>query len=175
MESCFRLGTFKEIIQEYSGGAVRIGNKELIYGTTNLECVLSKTDSAYPEDMDMLLLNENADPVAIFEFKKHTLSPDVSDQKLSNYYPNPDRRKYDRLAIFKEYVFNRLAIDVPIILFYYPSNPVGEYCRVEVLTGSAGNLKVKAGGKFKLPVDTSDSEQQRILNLIPKIIKLYKK
>ncbi|MBB6240009.1 hypothetical protein HDC90_004671 [Pedobacter sp. AK013] len=167
------IGAFKSVIQTYSGGAVRIGNKGLIYGTTNLECALSKTDSAYPGDLDMLLLDENGIPVAIFEFKKHTLSADVSRQTLSNYYPNPDGRKYDRLAIFKEYILAKLGHDIPIILLFYPTNPLAEYGRAEVLTGSPGGLKAKAGGKFRLPQDNSENEYERIINLIPKFIKLY--
>ncbi|WP_141202024.1 hypothetical protein [Sphingobacterium cellulitidis] len=124
--------------------------------------------------MDMLLLNQNAEPVAIFEFKKHTLSPDVSGQTLSNYYPSPDGRKYNSLAIFKEYFFNHLGLDIPIIIIFYLSNANGKFGRAEALTEGPGNLKVKAGGKFSLPVDTSHAEQQRILSLIPKIIKLYR-
>lgn len=167
------IDSFKEIIRAYSGGPVHVGNKGLIYGATKLECMLSRTDSAYPGDMDMLLLNGNAEPVAIFEFKKHTLSPDVTHQTLSNYYPKPDARKYDRLAIFREYILNKSGHDIPITIFFYPSNSLGEYCRVEVLTGEPGKLKVKANKRFKLPIDKSQNEMGRIVSLIPKIVNLY--
>lgn len=165
------IDNFKTLIKKYSGGPVYVGNKGLIYGTTSLECFLSKTDSAYPGDMDMLLLNENADPVAILEFKKHTLSPDISGQTLSKYYPNPDARKYDRLMIFKEYVLKRTGHDIPLIVFFYPSNSLGEAGRAEVIAGAAGKLFTKFSAKFILPVDNSDREYARMSGLIAKILK----
>ncbi|MEH3113197.1 hypothetical protein [Pedobacter terrae] len=166
------IGNFKAAIQTYSGGRVYVGSKGLIYGTTNLECELSKTDSAYPGDMDMLLLNEDADPVAIFEFKKHTLSNDVSTQTLSNYYPHKDGRKYDRLAVFREYILEKSGCNVPMLILYYPSSSKGEYGRVELVDGTPGKLTVKASGKFKLPIDKSSAEFERMANLIPKFIAL---
>ncbi|TBO42246.1 hypothetical protein [Pedobacter kyonggii] len=167
------IGIFKGLIKQYSGGPVNIGKKGLIYGTTNLECMLSHTDSLYPGDMDLLLLDDNSVPLAILEFKKHNLSADVSAQTLSKYYPMPDGRKYDRLAIFREYILKSSGTNIPIIVVFYTTYATGEYFRVEVLTGAAGSLKPKKAGKVKSPTDKSRKEFLRVANLLPKIINLY--
>ncbi len=89
----------KNDIQRLSGGPQEIGSKGLIFGTSTLECYLSHTKSLYPGDADMVLTNINNEPIAILEFKKHTLKTPIKDQKISNYYPKSDRKKYDRLLL----------------------------------------------------------------------------
>lgn len=103
----YSLSGFKELIKSHSGGPVSIGSKGLIYGTSRLECSLSKTDSLYPGDADLLLLNEDNKAVCILEFKKHTLSSPISEQCFTNYYPRPDGRKYKRLALLRDYLASK--------------------------------------------------------------------
>jgi len=164
---------FKALIRKNSGGAVHVGNKGLIYGTSGLECSLSHTDSAYPGDIDLLVLDNQSEPIAILEFKKHTLSADVSKQTLSDYYPVPDARKYNRLAIFKEYIANKTGRDIPIIIIFYPSNAAGDDGKIEILSGKPGTLVVKKGGLFRLPKEKTALAFLRIVNLLPKLIGLY--
>ena len=47
--------------------------------------------------------------LAILEFKKHSSNqkyPNLEDQTLSNYYPTPDGRKYDRLSLLGKQLRN---------------------------------------------------------------------
>ena len=78
----YSLSEFKELIKSHSGGPVSIGSKGLIYGTSRLECSLSKTDSLYPGDADLLLLNEDNKAVCILEFK-NTHYPVLSRSNVS--------------------------------------------------------------------------------------------
>lgn len=144
------LENLKTSIQKHSGGPVKIGSKGLFYSTSNLECHLSRTDSLYPGDVDLIILDKEGDPVCILEFKKHTLDTSISDQKLSNYYPKPDGRKYNRLAILKEYLSKKNG-DIPIFIVYYPTKASFREGRLELLKGEAGNLFTRAASNFPLP------------------------
>lgn len=142
------LAGLKDEIKTKSGGVVNIGDKGLIYGTSCLECALSKTDSLYPGDMDLILFeNETSLPVGILEFKKHNLSTSLTEQKLSNYYPHPDKRKYDRLNIFR----NKFFPDVPIIVLYYSTDPAYDYVVAEHI-GEADHV-LKSIKRGRLPFD----------------------
>lgn len=137
----------KRVIKACSGGPVTIGSKGLVYGTSRLECSLSKTDSLWPGDADGVLLNENYDPVAILEYKKHTKSGKIPDQKLSNYYPRPDKRKYDRLVSLRNY----LNADLPIVVIYYPTKRHLKKVKIEIIEGTHGNLQTVRSGIYDLP------------------------
>jgi len=127
----------KEAIKRNSGGPVSIGSKGLTFGTSSLECFLSRTDSLWPGDIDSLVLNKLPNPVAIIEYKKHTLDTDIKDQELSNYYPYPDERKYKRLWLFKE----RLAkFAVPLIVCYYSTNFREKSVKLELIDGTKDKL-----------------------------------
>ena len=47
---------------------------------------MSKTDSLYPDDADLLLLNEGNKAVCIFEFKKHTLSSNAFSLRATDSF-----------------------------------------------------------------------------------------
>ncbi|MEO6820255.1 MAG: hypothetical protein ABI266_01350 [Ginsengibacter sp.] len=141
---------FETTIRNHSGGSVQIGSKGLIYGTSNLECYLSHTNSLYPGDADMIILDENCKSICILEFKKHTLNSSIESQQLANYYPDPDGRKYNRLAILKEYLKPYNA-NIPLLNIYYPTRSHFKEGRLELLKGSADNLSTKAASNFALP------------------------
>ncbi|CAN5820608.1 hypothetical protein BH10BAC2_BH10BAC2_27230 [soil metagenome] len=162
----------KNLIRQHSGGPIQIGAKGLIYGTSNLECHLSHTDSLYPGDVDLIILNNESKPLCILEFKKHTLNNSISLQRLSNYYPNPDGRKYNRLAILKDYL-NETGLNVPIFIVYYPTNPAFTEGRLELLQGNIGNLSTKVASNFDLPVDNSNEEYIKIINKLVKAIEYH--
>lgn len=146
--SCHRLtlGQLMGLIQKHSGGPVKVGSKGLMYGTSRLECFLSKTDAAWPGDVDALLVDSSAnfEAKAIFEFKKCTNRARVAfcNERLGNYYPHPDKRKYDRLAFLGE----RLSADgaLPIHIVFY-SNQADErrlIFEIAELSGRSSELRV---------------------------------
>ena len=166
---------FKKIIQRNSGGPVQMGTKGLIYGTSCLECLLSHTDSLYPGDVDLLLLDENNIPKAVVEFKKHTLLTSIDDEQLSKYYPRPDARKYERLAILRDYlcVINAHKMKLPILVVYHPTQPESSVGRLELIEGEPGKLKALAASNFKLPADHSSAQILPVVYKTMKAIKWY--
>ena len=163
---------FKLIIQANSGGPVSIGHKGLIFGTSNLECALSQTDSLYPGDIDLLLLNDANEPVAIIEYKKHTLSSSINDQNLSKYYPKPDGRKYDRLAILRDFL-NANNISLPVIIIYYPIEEGFKQGRMELVKGPVGKLSSFAASNFKLPANNLSEQKLPVILKTLKAIHYY--
>lgn len=144
--SCERLDLQQlcALIQKHSGGLVRVGKKGLIYGTTRLECFLSNTDAAWPGDIDALLVDTKNGYAAkaIFEFKKCTNRARVSfdDETFPNYYPSPDRRKYDRLLSFGR----RMAPEggLPIHLVFYSNQEMEKRLIIEIITSNGDQAKV---------------------------------
>lgn len=106
-------------IQAHSGGRVVVGTKGLTYGTSAVECYLSKTDAAYPGDVDAVIVNESGVAQCIIEFKKHTLNDRVEDHLVSRYYPQPDGRKYRRLDCLVHHYQQLNQIELPFVLFYF--------------------------------------------------------
>jgi hypothetical protein len=160
-------------IQENSGGPVRIGSKGLFYGTSRLECFLSKTTSLYPGDADLVLLDTEGKAKCVIEFKKHNLNSDITHQKISNYYPRPDGRKYDRLETLREFLSK--AEKIPLIIIYYPTNTKEKFGVIEVITGSTGNLKTMASRKFELPSINKISEMITTVKIVLRGVEFYKK
>ena len=139
-------------IRQLSGGPVRIGEKGLTLGLTTLECYLSNTDAAWPADADLVLVDSNRTSFAIIEFKKHTPSSRFSfaDQKLSNYYPGPDSRKYDRLAIFRDFLSGN-APSLPMIVVYYSTIPAINQVQLERVEGADRGLTATKSEFVPLP------------------------
>ncbi len=137
----------KRKIQSLSGGPVQLGSKGLIYGTSTLECYLSKTDAAWPGDVDLLLYDAALNIRAIIEFKKHTLTSPIENQRITNYYPRPDGRKYDRLALLRQ----RLGTKIPIVVIYYPTQENFRIVKIELITGVSGKLSAEKEMAYKLP------------------------
>ncbi|OCX54851.1 hypothetical protein BEL04_07925 [Mucilaginibacter sp. PPCGB 2223] len=141
------LDGFKLLIQTYSGGAVSVGTKGLIYGTSRLECTLSHTNAAYPGDMDLLVLNEQFSPVLMLEYKKDTQGGPIENQKLSNYYPSRDKRKYDRLAIFRDFLQTQVQ-QIPIAVVYYSTSTAITQIKIELINGEPNAVKSLASKVF---------------------------
>ncbi|WP_145039028.1 hypothetical protein [Paenibacillus sp. Y412MC10] len=149
-------------IKRLSGGPVSVGRKGLNYSTSSLEGYLSKTDSLYPGDLDQLLLNEDGEAVAVLEYKKHTLDNAIQRQTLSNYYPTPDARKYDRIAMLRDHIDPEL----PIIIVYYPTKSHISSLKLELIDGSRGSLKSVKTNIVPLPTKDSIQTYQTVLNAI---------
>lgn len=161
--SLHSLEQMKEIIRKLSGGPVRIGSKGLIYGTSCLECYLSTTDALWPGDVDLILWNNNQQQVAaIIELKKHTLDTSILDQRLSNYYPKPDGRKYDRLALLRD----RLNKDIPIIILYYPTKDRHSLIKLELIKGNPSELKTELTKVIEFYGLTKEQIGQEVMNKI---------
>lgn len=167
--SIISIEIFKELIRNNSGGPVQIGSKALIYGTSSLECYLSGTNSLYPGDVDLILLDRSNKPAGILEFKKHTLDTPISKQRLKNYYPYPDGRKYNRLSILKDYLSNE-SNTVPFFVIYYPTNSECTEGRLELLQGAANNLSTKTASNFALPINNSHEEYSKMIDKLKKAI-----
>ena len=158
------VNNFQEKIKEHSGGPVSIGSKGLIYGTSTLECFLSKTNSLYPGDVDMLLLDADNNVLAILEYKKHNLSTPISEERLSKYYPEKDARKYNRLAILKDYLSAFKKEEIPMLNVYYPTRIDRPHGRLELLQGNANNLSSRAFRNFAIPTSNSHEAFTAVLN-----------
>jgi hypothetical protein len=160
------LPTLKSRIQLLSGGPVAIGSKGLIYGTTTLECYLSRTDAAWPGDVDMIIVDGSGGAVAILEFKKHTLNSPIEEQALSNYYPSPDGRKYDRMAVLRDH----LSPDVPIVILYYPTQTQIHSLKLELIAGKRGKLGALQSRLVPLPTKHDTKAHQQLFETILKMV-----
>ncbi|SFT74905.1 hypothetical protein SAMN05216474_2139 [Lishizhenia tianjinensis] len=167
------INELKEKIQNNSGGSISIGSKGLYYGTSRLECFLSTSNSLYPGDADLLLVDDEGRAKCIIEFKKHNLSSDISYQKISNYYPKPDGRKYDRLEVLRDYLSKEE--NIPLIIIYYPTNTKEKYGVIEVIHGCTGALKKMGSRKFDLPSIDSINQIKQTIEVVLKGIEYYKK
>lgn len=112
------LARLKKMIQNESGGPVHVGAKGLTYGTSTIECVLSKTDSSYPGDADAVIVDKEGKVRCVVEYKKHTLSSALGDHLVDRYYPRPDGRKYQRLYALVSY-YRQWTPDIPFVVLYY--------------------------------------------------------
>lgn len=150
-----RRSDIEALIREKSGGPVKIGSKGLIYGTSRLECALSTTDALWPGDADLVVCEKNGfKPLAILEFKKHTAKSTLTfdQQCLGNYYPYPDGRKYDRLALLSEQLSQHQR--VPFLVVYYSVLPNEFSVVVEPVLGFCKHLT--GGTKVRIQLDPSN-------------------
>lgn len=164
--SLLSISDFKYEIQANSGGPIQVGAKGLIYGTSRLECHLSTTSSLYPGDVDLILIDEQNKVRAILEFKKHTKLGPISGQKLSNYYAAVDRRKYDRIAILRDYLDTDVS-GIPIIIIYYPTQVAITQLKIELIGGPIGKLEEKASFMINLPLDQT---KETVMPIVDKIL-----
>ncbi len=150
-----RRSDIETLIREKSGGPVNIGSKGLIYGTSCLECTLSTTDALWPGDADLVVCEKNGlKPLAILEFKKHTSKSTLTfdQQGLGNYYPYPDGRKYNRLALLSEQLAQHQR--VPLFVVYYSVLPNEFSVVVEPVLGFCKQLT--GGTKVRIQLDPSN-------------------
>lgn len=136
-------GSVRELaghIRRIRGGDAALGSKGLIYGTSAVECWLSRTGDIFPGDCDCLLC-ENDEPRVIIELKKHTLSGPIGDNLASKYYPVPDGRKFDALFALQRKCQEVYGRDVPIAVVYYATR--FRAVRVQMIAGQGGALVVQ--------------------------------
>lgn len=132
---CVTLDEVMTVIRKRSGGPVRVGNKGLIYGTSSLECHLSRTDALWPGDADCVLWSPDEQrAVALLEFKKHNLDTPLADEGIHKYMAK-DRRKWERLGLLRD------RIEAPLFCIYYSTDPRVETIKVERLVGPYNNLQ----------------------------------
>ena len=166
-------------IQQLSGGHVPVG-KGLTLGLSTLECYLAndKKDAgaAWPGDADLFLVDSNFTPHATIEFKKHTPRDKTSfvDQKLSNHYRRGDNwsrdgRKYNRLAIFRDYLSGN-APPLPIIVVYFPVQESIEQVQLERVEGTDRELRTEKSEFVPLPnVKNEESCRDFVASLLEMI------
>ncbi|SNT03249.1 hypothetical protein SAMN06265795_11258 [Noviherbaspirillum humi] len=167
--SRLRLSQVKELIKFRSGGPFPIGKKGLQYGTSCLECHLSKTDALWPGDVDLLLCGKSSmKPIAIIELKKHTESSkkNFRQQKLSNYYPGEDGPKYDRLALLSQQISPGRKIK--IFTLYYSTLRSELSVRLEEIVGTFGSLIGQQQTSFNITVRDPVSGYRKVIEEIAK-------
>lgn len=120
-------------------GAASLGSKGLFYGTSAVECWLSKTQNLFPGDCDCLIIKDGV-PVSIIELKKHTLNDPISNNLASRYYPGQDSRKYDSLFALKKYLEQNYQVKVPLSIIYFATK-FSAY-RVQVIDKGLSGLRV---------------------------------
>lgn len=109
----------RSAIQRHSGGPVWVGDKGLTYGTSAMECYLSKSDAAFPGDVDAVIVDNQNQVRFIIEYKKHTLQAPLGEHLITQYYPRPDGRKYRRLAALADRYEQASQRSVPLVVLYY--------------------------------------------------------
>lgn len=136
-----------------TGGDLTVGKKGLIYSTSSLECFLSKSDAAYPGDADLILFDKNTlETFAVLEFKKHTKKTPIEEQKLNNYYPYPDRVKYERLFLLNSYLKGRSSL---VVLYYPTLNLINS--KVEIVGEMQKKLYTKKSILITLPLSIENA------------------
>jgi len=127
-----------KLIFKSRGGEAPMGSKGLIYGTSDIECYLSKTGNNYPGDCDSLI-SKDGKVAAIIEFKKHTLDDDISNHLAGKYYSQgKDIRKYEALFALGR-MFNNSP---PVIILYFSTKQ--RVFRLQCVDASEGNWLVKS-------------------------------
>ena len=161
------LPILKKRIRQLAGGPVKIGDKGLPRAFTTLECFLSTTDAAWPGDADLVLVDSNFTPHAIIEFKKHNLETPISGQKLSNYYPSKDKRKYNRLALFRDFLKGCV-----IIVIYHPTQLSIDQVKLERIKGASGELITADSTLVPLPNAGDEESCQKFIESLVRVIGL---
>lgn len=128
-------------IQRHSGGAVNVGRKGLIYGTSAAECALSHTDYAYPGDVDCIVVDANERIVGVVEYKKHTLTSKIEDHMINEYYPRSDYRKYKRLFSLVKRFSEVNDIRVKFFMLYYSTkSPIARIQEISHLNNDSAEV-----------------------------------
>lgn len=137
-------------IKTLRGGSVPIGPGGLIYGTSSLECFLSRTPDFWPGDVDSILVDYNK-PSSIHlicEFKKHTLGESINLQTLSKYRER-DKLKYQSIGLLRDFL--SIGKSIPIIVVYYPTQTHITEIKIERINGPYDNLRVSNTATLPLP------------------------
>ena len=145
------LSILRDRIRQLRRSRASVGSKGVTYALTSLECYLSKTDTIWPGDADLVLVDSIFTPRAIIEFKKDTIGTPISRETLSNYYPRRDPRKYNSFAHLRNH-FTGDPSTLPIIILYYSvKEPLDQQVKLERIEGAAGRLRATNSQLLPLP------------------------
>ena len=164
---CITLETLKEKIRMGTGKAFTIGSKGLGFSTSSLECLLSKTDTPYPGDADVVLANDNYSEFIILEFKKHNLAAPLSQQRLNNYYPRPDSAKYNRLNMLREWLPNARLYTV-----YYTTD-ARNGTKLEL--NAYGGVALGEYASLALNSPSNKNDQEEVLDYVSQCVHFFNK
>lgn len=133
-----------------SGQRFKIG-KGLIYSTSGLEGMLSRGETPWPGDADLVLLDSSSNKtLGVVEYKKHTLATDIRPT-FSDYYPGPDSRRWDRLAILAQH------LDAPLYCLYYSVKPNESRTYLQRIGGQPGALVPAPALAIEAPGSTDET------------------
>ena len=126
-----------------------IGTKGLKLSTSELEYMLSKTDSLWPGDVDGIILDKHSNsPLVLLEYRKHTNTSQITSVKP--YYENgSDKRKYDRLFVLAE------TLAIPVIVLTFPTKKTQTEIQLELIRMVHNKFEVVESLRCQLPSDTS--------------------
>ncbi len=152
----------KSAIQNHSGGPVWVGDKGLTYGTSAVECYLSKSDAAFPGDVDAVIVDNQNQVRFIVEYKKHNLQTPLGEHLITQYYPRPDGRKYQRLAALANRYEHVLQRSVPLVVLYYSTRqPVIRLQEIGSLGEDRATISRDTGD-----ISTNDRHQKEISDFV---------
>ena len=144
------LDGLKRAFRRDRGGArSQLGRKGLPFGTSAVECALSRTEDIFPGDADAIIVDQLGDIRHVIEYKKHTRLEPLHKHLASRYYPKPDRRKYQSLDGL---VSNLRTFDlggVPLTILYFSTKLSEPLIRLQ----SIGPLR---GESLKITRDSGD-------------------
>ena len=113
-------------IRNNRGGPAGMGTKGLTYGTSAVECFLSKTEDIFPGDVDSIVTDEDNHIRFVIEFKKHTIPDPIAVHLADRYYGSRDKRKYQALNALVTEINSANMVNVPLVILYYRTkNPYG--------------------------------------------------
>lgn len=130
----FPLRWLKSLIQQYSGGPVKIGYKGLKIATSAVECHLSRTNALFPGDADAVIVDNQSRIRYIIEYKKHTKNEPISNHLVTRYYLKSDKRKYQRLQALAAHYRLAQQSAIPLVVLYY-STREPEIIRLQQIIG----------------------------------------
>ena len=112
-------------IRKHRGQTAPIGQKGLTYGTSAVECFLSKTQDSFPGDADCVIADDIGQIRFVIEYKKHNTKGPIARHLANRYYKNgSDRRKYQSLQALATAFSNHQDKTPEIhILYYAPRYP----------------------------------------------------
>ena len=163
--SLCNISNIRKRINTLRGGSVPIGPGGLIYGTSSLECFLSKTPDFWPGDVDSILVDYNkASSIRLIcEFKKHTLSDSISFQTLSKYRDR-DKLKYQSIGLLRDYL--SIGKSIPIVVVYYPTQMHITEIKIEKIVGTYDNLRVSDTAMLPLPKTSNIKSCEKFVELL---------
>ena len=143
-----KLAGVRELIARETGQRFT-PQKGLYWSTTSLEAVLSGTDTPWPGDADLVIVSRaTGSPVAVVEFRKQTQDRELAS-RFEDYYPRPDGRRWDRLAILA----NHFQPAPPLLALHYSVLPGEPRVLVHQIEGTPGDLSESAAVAFEVPTD----------------------